>query len=289
MQLEHIITMASGRVEIAFRAMERSLRATGCALPLLVIPYNNERFELPPNAKWLEDEASQKLYTWLDREHAHPTLRKYACLLRSNYLFVDSDVAFVRDPAEALAPHQGFVINCCHWMDSAHTLTSETRPFFEKLSTTYQKTLFNTGQFACDRALYTLDSLQAACRQMPHTCIHFPYHEQPALNYLVHAAGAPITSLTLPPHNIASSWAGHYLDRTPPFWSDNTRAPFMLHWAGRKFSGQYPVDEIFLQYLTPDERQELLHSQLPAKITLGCRVKNFLRGIKQSFKENFTA
>ena len=32
--------------------MERSLRAVGCDLPLLVIPYDEDLFELPPNAEW---------------------------------------------------------------------------------------------------------------------------------------------------------------------------------------------------------------------------------------------
>ncbi len=287
MQLDVIITLANARVEIPFRAMERSLRATGCTLPLLVIPYDNTRFALPANAQWLEDEESRKLYTWLDSQRAHPTLRKYAALLQKNFLFVDSDVAFIKNPAQALLPYSGFVISCCHWMDSAHTLTDETRPFFEKLSTTYQKTLFNSGQFASERALYTLHSLQIACQQMPQTCIHFPYHEQPAINYLVHASGCQITSLTLPPHAIESSWAGHYVDRAEPFWTDETKMPFLLHWAGRKFSGQYPVDEIFLKHLRPDEREQLTKEHVPARLSFGARVKSFLRGIKKSLKDHF--
>lgn len=287
MQLACVITLASKKVEVAFRGMERSLRATGCTLPLWVIPYNDERFALPANAQWLEDDEAKSIYSWLEENNAHPTLRKYTCLTRSNYLFVDSDVAFLKNPAQALKPYDGFVINCCHWMDSAHTLTPETQPFFQKLSTTYQKTLFNSGQFACDRALYTGEQLKAAAQKMPATCLHFPYHEQPALNYLVHAAGAPITSLTLPPHNIASSWAGHYLQRQPPFWTDESQMPYLLHWAGRKFSGEYAVDELFLKHLDPNERQTLIPPATPGRLSLGGRLKNFLRGVRDSFKNSF--
>lgn len=287
MQIDAIITLANRKVEIPFRAMERSLRAVGCTLPLLVIPYDDARFELPANSQWLEDEETKRLYAWLDSQKSHPTLRKYAALLRKNYLFVDSDAIFLKNPATALLPYSGFVINCCHWMDSAHTLTGETRPFFEKLSTTYQKTLFNSGQFASERALYTFESLQAACAQMPQTCIHFPYHEQPAINYLVHASGCQMTSLTLPPYNIESSWAGHYISQTEPFWADESKMPFMLHWAGRKFSGEYPVDELFLKYLNAAERTELTHQEIPARLSFGARVKNFLRGVRKSFKQSF--
>ena len=289
MKLETVITLANKKVEIPFRAFERSLRATGCTLPLLVIPYDDSRFPLPTNATWLDDAPAQKLYAWLAGYNGHPTFRKYACFLRPNFLFADTDVVFLKTPAEALVPYAGFVISCCHWMNSAHTLTDETRAFLEKTSTTYQKTLFNSGQFACDRALYAFEALQAACERFPVTCLRFPYHEQPAVNILAHLSSVPITSLTLPPHNIESSWAGHYINRAPPFWGDEKTKPFLLHWAGRKFSGRCAVDELFLAHLNPAERAELLKEQPTAGALFSRRFKNFLRGVRDSFKESFAA
>jgi hypothetical protein len=47
MKIEKIITLANNKVRLRFLAMERSLRATGCQLPLLVIPYDDKLFELP--------------------------------------------------------------------------------------------------------------------------------------------------------------------------------------------------------------------------------------------------
>lgn len=51
MKLESIITLASTEVRLRFIAMERSLRATGCDLPLRVIPYNANASKLPLNAE----------------------------------------------------------------------------------------------------------------------------------------------------------------------------------------------------------------------------------------------
>src|SRR5437764_440818 len=54
MKLERIITLANRKFRVRFAAMERSLRAVGCALPISVIPYDNERFDLPKNSEWWE-------------------------------------------------------------------------------------------------------------------------------------------------------------------------------------------------------------------------------------------
>ena len=67
MKLECIVTMASAAVRLRFLAMERSLRAVGCTLPLRVIPYNDERFELPAGATWWE---MPEITTWLARQGA---------------------------------------------------------------------------------------------------------------------------------------------------------------------------------------------------------------------------
>jgi hypothetical protein len=53
MDIDRIITMASQGVRIQFLAFKRSLRAVGCDLPLLLIPYDQEDgFDIPRNAEW---------------------------------------------------------------------------------------------------------------------------------------------------------------------------------------------------------------------------------------------
>ena len=55
MKLEKIITMASAPVRLRLLAMVRSLRATGCQLPVWVIPYSDDaesEFQLPEGCEW---------------------------------------------------------------------------------------------------------------------------------------------------------------------------------------------------------------------------------------------
>jgi hypothetical protein len=60
MKLQKIITMASSAVEIPFLAMERSLRASGCQLPIWVIPYNEKIFDLPKRFKMVESSRNYR-------------------------------------------------------------------------------------------------------------------------------------------------------------------------------------------------------------------------------------
>jgi hypothetical protein len=257
MKLEKIITLANKNVRPRFLAMERSLRAVGCNLPLLVIPYDETRFDLPANAEWW---AMPEMVDWLARSKSHPTMRKYQCLLESNYQFVDSDVCFLKDPAQVLAPESGFVTSCGHWHNPGHTYTDQSLAHFKSISTTWQKSIFNTGQFACDRSLYpALADLQrtAERRDAIDTCIRFQFHEQPGVNLLVALSGVPVTNLTLPPRCMESTWAGDYPDADyRRYWSNPDKQPYLIHWAGTAMWGGRPVNDFFFQYLTASERQE---------------------------------
>lgn len=255
MKLESIITLANGRVRLRLLAMERSLRATGCALPLKVIPYDDDRFDLPPNATWWE---IPELTAWLARWKAHPTMRKYQCLLAANYQFVDADVVFLRDPAKVLAPLEGFVTSCGHWHNPAEATTVQSRAWLAARSTAWQKDVFNTGQFACDRALYDLAKLiaRAESAEFAATCLHLPYHEQPGVNFLALASGVPVHNLTLPPWNMQSTWAGDYPGAYRGYWASEPTTPYLIHWAGVPMHVARPINELFVAHLTAAERAE---------------------------------
>ncbi|HEY1108011.1 MAG TPA: hypothetical protein VGE76_05245, partial [Opitutaceae bacterium] len=231
MRLDCIVTLANRAVRLRFLAMERSLRAVGCDLPLKVIPYDDARFDLPARAEWWE---LPEITRWLTRERAHPLMRKYQCLTLAGYQFVDADVCFLRDPAAVLAPLTGFVTSCGHWHNPAEATTAESRAWFAARSSTWQKTVFNTGQFACDRALYDFATLQARAQsaEFASTCLRLPFHEQPGINLLVHAAGVPVQNLTLPPWNQQSTWAGDYPGEYARYWKTEPETPYLIHWAG---------------------------------------------------------
>ncbi len=255
MKLEKIITQANANVCLEFRAMERSLRATGCTLPLLVLPYDDKTFDLPENASWWSDPA---IAAWLKERRTHPGYMKYHCLTSANYQFVDTDVVFLRNPEEALGGVEGFVACCGHWRDPAHAITGHSKEILSALSTNWQRKIFNAGQFACDRALYSFEKLRetAEDRAYRQTALDVPFHEQAGLNLLVGLSQAPFTNLTLPPQELESSWAGDYPADFEKFWTDAKRKPYLIHWAGGIAKRNYPINELFLSFLSVDERAE---------------------------------
>lgn len=256
MTLEKIVTFANAKVRLRFLAMERSLRAAGCKLPLLVIPYDDARFDLPAGAQWLENGDLER---WLAAHKAHPTLRKYRCLLEANYQFVDADVCFLRNPEKVLDAQHGFVTCCGHWHNPGDTVTPDSLNWLRGRSTTWPRWVFNTGQFACEPPLYTADELKARAAEpaFRQACLEWPFHEQPGLNQLAIASGVEVTNLTLPPHSMESTWAGDYPDEQyRRFWRTEERTPYLIHWAGRDMSQQRPIDEIFYSFLTEPEKAE---------------------------------
>jgi len=260
MKIDKIITLANDKVRLQFLGMERSLRGVGCDLPVMVIPYDDKLFDLPANSSWWRD---NDFCAWIDSVGTKPVMRKYQALLGSRYLFVDSDIVFLKNPEEALDSVEGFITSCCHWHNPGHTTTQQVVDLLVKKTTTWQKNIFNSGQFACGQQLYTLETL----KQVAHsdwacdTVLKHPYHEQPGMNLLVNAADIEIVNLTLPPHLMESTWAGDYGEDFQRYWTDDTRRPLFIHWAGRKMNGQLAIDELFLQYLNEKERIAYMDDQ----------------------------
>jgi hypothetical protein len=294
MIINKIISLANEPTQLALLAMVRSLRATGCHLPVWVIPFDERRFELPEGCEWWE---IPEVVEWLEREaapgHAKKVMRKYQCLLESNYLFVDSDVIFLKNPQVALSNATGFTTFCCHWADPRDTTTKSSLPLYQERSTTWQRWVFNSGQFACDARLYDLAGLikTAESSEAIETCLNLPYHEQPGFNLLVLLSASPINNLTLPPTNLESSWAGHYSGAKIPSWRQASKKPFLLHWAGRKCDGSQAVDELMLGYLSPTERLEFL-AKMPKPAPLISKLRVFasdlLRGMTLTFSEHWS-
>lgn len=257
MQLKQIITLANESVRLRFLAMERSLRAVGCDLPLRVIPYDDRKFDLPPNATWWEMPG---ISAWVKKWQAHPTMRKYQCFTEGDYQFVDADVCFLRNPTEALAPCEGFITSCGHWHNPAETVTPDSQRYFAQRNTTWQSRIFNTGQFACSPVLYTEEQVKARAEQpeFRSTCVELVHHEQPGINMLTIASGVEITNLTLPPSRMESTWAGDYGTNYLDYWTDPERTPYIIHWAGVNSVPDLPINKIFLDYLTADERSQVV-------------------------------
>jgi hypothetical protein len=252
LKLEKIISFANRSSEVRFRAMVSSLRDTGCMLPVWVIPYDNILFDLPDNCTWWQ---MDEVETLIKTSALHPMKRKFQCFLTGNYHFVDADVIFLRNPEDVLAGIDGFVSSCGHWHNPEHTYVPSTLQLFKQASTTWQKSVFNSGQFACDRALYDIDKLAELIRN-PLYKEALDSHDQISINLFVFLSGITVTNVTLPPYSLESSWAGDYQDDDyQKYWANEEKKPYLIHWAGYKIAVDKPIDKLFTKYLTGQEKQ----------------------------------
>jgi hypothetical protein len=266
-KLEKIITLASTPVRLRLLAMVRSLRAVGCDLPVWVIPFSDapeQRFPLPDGCVWWQ---VPEVCAWLDQTPASPLMRRYQCFLESNYHFVDTDVIFLRDPCVALAELSGFITSCGHWHNPDHTQTTQSEALFRRVSTTWQRLVFNSGQFACDRPLFLdVDTLRRAAEDPAHisTCF-YALADQAGVNLLRLVSGVPLTNVTMPPMAMESTWAGDYADAEyGRYWLDEARRPYLIHWAGTPMHEARPIHELFYRHLTATELEEW-HAQVRVK------------------------
>lgn len=256
MLLNQIFTLANATVRLQFLAMERSLRAAGCDLPLKVIPYDDNLFGLPVNASWHVDAS---LFDWVSNHKCHPTMRKYVCLLESHYHFLDCDIVVLKNPEAAVRDLVGLVASCTEWAKPAWTYTEASAAYFAARSSTWMRDVFSTGQFAIDRQLYTHESLYRTATSEPFVdaCVRYRWHEQPGINQLVLSTDIPRTNLTLPPHNMESTWAGDYPGEYEHLWRDPAKQPYLIHWAGpHTLDVERPINQLFYDWLTKGELRE---------------------------------
>ncbi|MFP5042060.1 hypothetical protein [Parasediminibacterium sp. JCM 36343] len=258
MVLDKIITIANSNSQLRFLAMVRSLRAVGCTLPVWVIPYDNQLFELPDNCIWWDMEP---IASWIEKNKLWPAFKKIQCFTVKNYQFVDSDIIFQKNPEEVLETHKGFITSCLHWNNPAHTTTDETIVAYKNQTTTWHKLVFNSGQWACDKVLYPDENmLTNYCENNFRETLftnNYNYKDQAGINILVLKSKVAITNITLPPFNMESTWAGDYVDAGfEKYWVEQEKMPYLIHWAGCNMCVPRAVDELFYQYLTDVEKQE---------------------------------
>jgi len=287
MKLEKIISLANKKSEIRFLAMVRSLRAVGCNLPVWVIPYDNNRFDLPDNCIWWEME---EVIAWLDANDAHKMMRKYQCLLTGSYQYVDSDIVFLSNPENVLADINGFITSDAHWRNPEHTYTEDSVKYYRNSSTLWERNIFNAGQYACDAVLFDFNTLKETVENplYKEVCLNWKTYDQVALNLLIHLSKVNVHNLTLPPYNMESTWAGDYGDDDyERYWNDENKKPYIVHWAGCKMNTDRPIDKLFLNYLSSGERKQWdaqLDKQVKDKNNFYKKILRNLRLIKQSLR-----
>lgn len=262
MKLTKIITLANASVQLDLRAMERSLRATGCKLPLWVIPFDEVRdMELPSGAEWMD---RPEFFDFVNSMGGLGHHRKYVVLTESQYQLMDVDAIFLKDPAVALEPLEGFVATCIQWSRPEHAVTPSTEQVLRRRRSMWQLQVFNCGQFASSIQLFSETELKLKLADQSARALFWrrdlPW-EQPAVNHLVHLKSPPYTCLTLPPHNMESTWAGDYPGEYESYWEDESRRPYLMHWAGNAWDVDRPINKLFLDYLTREEQAQWREKQ----------------------------
>jgi hypothetical protein len=257
MTIDRVITMASPAVALEFAVMERSLRATGCDLPLEVIPFTDERFDLPPNAAWLIDED---LFAAVERSRVNRPCRKFAAFFRPNAVFFDADIVHLRDfrPELERQPDDVFVVADTEWNKARWTFSGDTRSVYETRTSLWLLDQFNSGFFGfTDSRVTQADVIDFLADPRWSRCAReesATAGEQPAANWLVHRGGLPVVNLCLPPRRLESTMAVDYPAEGWESLVEGSNGPFFLHYAGGVHWTDAPCTKRFTDWLTAAER-----------------------------------
>lgn len=264
--------------------MERSLRSTGCDLPIWVVPYSDDLFELPPNSKWW---VIPEIINWIDQNSLWPAFKKIQCFTEKNYQFVDTDIIFFKNPQIILQNFEGFITSCGHWRDSSETVTPETIKFFESKSSNWQKYIFNSGQWACSEVLYDSIELIDFCTNNYQDTLFRKnriYKDQAGINLLVNQKNIKITNLTLPTIDMESTWAGDY-QREFQFNNFEKRdKPYLIHWAGTPILHTNFINSYFFKFLTENEKKAFVFKKTKKQSKFR-RIVSHLRAMVSVIKE----
>lgn len=118
-------------------------------------------------------------------------------------------------------------------------------------------------------------------------CLTFPHHEQPGANLLVLSSDVPVNNITLPPHNMKSTWAGDYAGEFKFDWKKAETQPYFIHWAGMKMDEERSIHHLIDPLLSAAELKDW-HSQVKAQaINRGAAQRiprALLRKLKRAFK-----
>jgi hypothetical protein len=257
MKIARIISMANAKVRLQFLAMARSLRATGCDLPLFVIPYDDSRFPLPENAQWIEDEG---LFAVIRESAALPITRKYLALTQTNSAYFDSDIIHLRDPRKWLEPvsEDAFAVADTEWLKARWTFTPETRELYQSKSTLWLLDNFNSGFFAHAAPMVEMAQIEeffvaheGMVRGQTPT-----RSEQEGANFLVHQSGRRVVNLCLPPQRMESTMACDYAGNFEAVMR-GPNAPAFMHYAGPGRNLDAAPARLISEHLTESENAEM--------------------------------
>jgi hypothetical protein len=138
--------------------------------------------------------------------------------------------------------------------------------------------------------LYSVDELKSFAENPLYkgACMDLKLSDQPGLNLFILFSKVPVINLTLPPYNMQSTWAGDYEDENyRKYWPNDASTPYIIHWAGTRMDTGRPIDQLFLQYLTPVERKlwdEQVAQNTAKRASLYYRLRRNISRIKNTLR-----
>lgn len=251
-----------------------SIRECGCRLPIHVIPYGGKPLQLNPPMNGVRllsvaDFPAEGIQFVEELQKRMPQcspglLRRFLAWFGEfdEFLYSDNDIVSLMD-WEELFPyleHYDIVHADNEYLTGGIFNAVLPDRFEELLGPGALDLAITAGHFLCRRSpRHPADLLDALTWMEAHPEIP-KWHDQALLHVAVVRAKWPALNLCKPPHNWASSWAGHYTNVLDLFRTIQVaRRPIShLHYSGGIGTGTRPVDELLFSRLTPKKRNRHL-------------------------------
>lgn len=259
--------MANEKVRLDFTAMFRSLRATGCDLPVYVIPFDETRFDLPKGATWLEN---PRFYSYLGDRGMVNHCRKLLALTFDNFVFFDTDIIHIDDVSKRLTdlPANAFVVADPEWSLKKWTFSEGTKKLYEQRTSTWVLDNFNTGFFAKERFVFSQDDLMQCLQDPLATSLcqgSGPTRsEQETINLILFWQKLEVTNLCLPPYRMESTFCWDYSEANKELVHTHPKRSFFIHFPS-KGARNHCLAPLFHQYLSSEELAEWQAANRPEK------------------------
>ena len=251
-----------------------SIRRCGCRLPIRIIPYGGKPVRL--SARWEEVECVStadfpvEAVAFVEElqkrmpQCSTGLLRRFLCWFGEfdEFLYSDNDVVAMMN-WEELFPHLDNyeLVHADNEFDTGgiFNLIQPAR-FAELMGPGALQSAVTAGHFLCRRSpRHTADLLAGLGWMEAHPDIPI-WHDQALLHVTLVLAKWQVLNLCKPPHNWASSWAGHYKNVLELIRTIQVeRRPIShLHFSGGIATGTQPIDELLWAGLTVKERNRKL-------------------------------
>jgi len=251
-----------------------SIRRCGCRLPIRIIPYGGKPARL--SARWEEVECVSTADFPVEAGAFVEELRKRmpqcsAGLLRrflcwfgefEEFLYSDNDVVAMMNWEELFPYLENYeLVHADNEFETGCIFNLIQPPRFEELmGPGALESAVTAGHFLCRRSpRHTADLLAGLDWMEAHPDIPI-WHDQALLHVTLVLAKWQVLNLCKPPHNWASSWAGHYKNVLELIRTIQVeRRPIShLHFSGGIATGTQPIDELLWAGLTVKERNRKL-------------------------------